>query len=925
MKRTLFIFSLFFLFATGLSAQQLAKKKVAGNFKNKSLELALLNLKIGYRLDFVYDKADVKDVEINVYLSKQALSEAMPLLLYGTGLDFKLEDPARIIIFKPTEASAEQPATFASAEVPDRTNFNLSGTIKDADSGETLPFTTVQVKGSTLGTTSNVDGYFTLLGVPADTVLIEVNYLGYRTTYFRMTPETETSGLEISMQPAGQLLQQVNVTATQEDQMMKASTGISQLAVNPAQLTAIPSLGERDVFRSLQLLPGVSGSNESSSGLYVRGGTPDQNLVLFDGFTVYQVDHLFGFFSAFNSDAIKDVQLFKGGFESKYGGRLSSVVDITGKDGNTEEFNAGGGLSLLSANAFVESPFADGKGSIILTGRRSFQSSLYDKLLNLSDGGETGTEEDSDTEDDTPQVGPGFGRGLAEVQPTSWFYDVNGKVTYRTNKDVFSLSTYSGKDKLDNSQDNDAAGFGLRGGGPPGGGGGGLGGEAATNFERSVVDQSDWGNTGVSLKWSRRWNDRLYSNALISRSNYFSFRDRTTAVTIETDTATISNRTGTVEENDLVDISAKWDWEYQLSDGHKIGFGAFTTMMDIKYDYIQNDTASILARDDRGLISGFYLQDRITIRDKLILVPGLRVSHFDQTQEVYTEPRLQLQYLPRERIKIKAATGRYYQFANRIIREDVSQGSRDFWILSDNERVPVGRSDQFVLGASYETNNWLFDIEGYYKILNNLTEYSTRFSATGRGPNASLDFTESFLNGSGTSKGVELLLQKKAGPLTGWLSYTLGRVEYNFDAYGEDAFPAAHDVTHEAKLVGLYQPENSKFTFGATLIYATGKPYTAPLGAYTIELLDGGTQDLFAVSTKNALRLPDYHRLDLSINYDLGRFLGGRAKTSFSIFNAYNRKNVWYKEYDVVDGQILETNVNLLGLTPSLGFTWSIR
>jgi outer membrane receptor for ferrienterochelin and colicin len=905
-----------------MSAQQLAKKKVAGSFKNKSLDLALFDLKINYRLVFDYDEADTKGLTVNVYLSKMPLSEAMPLLLYDTGLDFSFEEPNRVTIFKPSAATVSNPATLHSKASPERTDFNLSGTIKDAISGESLPFTTVAVKGTTLATTSNVDGYFTLLKVPTDTVLLEVSYLGYQTTFFRMQPDLATSGLEIRMNPASQLLQQVNVTASREDQMMKASTGISQLAVNPAQLTAIPSLGERDVFRSLQLLPGVSGSNESSSGLYVRGGTPDQNLVLFDGFTVYQVDHLFGFFSAFNSDAIKDVQLFKGGFESKYGGRLSSVVDITGKDGNTEEFNAGIGLSLLSANAFVESPFANGKGSIILTGRRSFQSSLYDNLLNLSDGGETGTEEDDGTEDDIPTAG--FRRGIAEVQPTSWFYDLNGKVTYRTAKDVFSLSTYSGKDKLDNSADNDAAGFGFGG---RGGGGGrpGAGGDEASNFERSVVDLSDWGNTGASLKWSRRWNDKLYSNALISRSNYFSFRDRTTTVNIETDTSSLSLRTGTVEENDLVDLSAKWDWEWQAGKGHKIGFGAFASAMDIKYDYFQNDTTSILARDDQGLISGFYLQDRITIQDKLIIVPGLRVSHFDQTQQVYTEPRLQMQYLPNERLKIKAATGRYYQFANRIIREDISQGSRDFWILADDERVPVGRSDQFILGASYETKDWLFDVEGYYKILDNLSEYSTRFSSTGLGRNASLDFTESFLTGSGTSKGIEFLLQKKAGPLTGWLSYTLGRVEYDFEAYGEDAFPASHDVTHEAKIVALYQPEKSKLSFGATLIYATGKPYTAPLGAYTVELLDGGTQDLFAVSTKNSLRLPDYHRLDLSVNYDMGRFMGGRAKSSFSLFNAYNRKNVWYKEFDVVEGQILETNVNLLGLTPSLGFTWSIR
>ena len=414
MMRALTIFIFLLTCTTGVHAQQLAKKKVEGNFKDKSLDLVLLNLKLHYRLDFEYDKTAARDIDVDVYIPKMPLSEALPQILAGTGLAYRLEEPNRVILFEQTEDSASNMARKASTVKPERVDFNLSGTVKDAVSGETLPFTTVQVKGSALATNSNVDGYFTLLKVPTDTVLLEISYLGYKTTFVRLSPEVVINGLEIRMQPAGQLLQQINVTATQEDQMMKASTGISQLAISPAQLTAVPSLGERDVFRSLQLLPGVSGSNESSSGLYVRGGTPDQNLVLFDGFTVYQVDHLFGFFSAFNSDAIKDVQLFKGGFESKYGGRLSSVVDITGKDGNTEEFNAGLGLSLLSANAFVESPFAKGKGSIILTGRRSFQSSLYDKLLNLSDGGETGTEEDDGTED-TPTFGPGFGRGVADI------------------------------------------------------------------------------------------------------------------------------------------------------------------------------------------------------------------------------------------------------------------------------------------------------------------------------------------------------------------------------------------------------------------------------------------------------------------------------------------------------------------------------
>jgi hypothetical protein len=645
----------------------------------------------------------------------------------------------------------------------------------------------------------------------------------------------------------------------------------------------------------------------------VRGGTPDQNLVLFDGFTVYHVDHLFGFFSAFNSNAIKDVQLFKGGFESKYGGRLSSVVDITGKDGNAEEFNVGGGISLLSVNGFLEMPFAKGKGTLILTGRRSFQSNFYNDILEFSDGdSDTGNEENEEENSNAPPFGR---RGQASVVPESWFYDFNGKLTYKTKKDVFSWSFYTGKDNLNNSRDANQNSFG----GGPFGGGGGL----QQNFQLDIVDESDWGNTGTSAKWSRRWSDQLYSNALLSYSNYFSQRDRGAYLTIERDTSIIENNNGTTEDNNLNDYAFRWDWEWKPSLYHNIGFGVSGNYFDIKYDYIQNDTSTVLARDDQGILTAFYVQSQSTLFEKLIVSPGLRTSYFDQTNQLYWEPRLQVQYLLNDQIKLKAATGRFYQFANRIIREDIAQGSRDFWVLSDGQNVPVGRSDHLILGTSYETNDYLFDIEGYYKILDEITEYSTRFVLNGFGQGVSLDFEENFFNGDGIAKGVELLAQKKAGALTGWVSYTLGRVEHQFDIYGDDPFVASHDVTHELKIVGMYRLGN--WSFGGTFIYATGRPYTAPLGAYTIELLDGSTTDHFAISEKNAFRLPDYHRLDLSANYDFDYFLGGKATAGLSLFNLYNRSNIWYKEYEVVDGTILETDVNLLGFTPSLFFNWKLR
>ena len=903
-KTTLVVLALL-SFPLLLSAQKVLEKKVKFSYENKALDMVLFDIEIAHQVKFEYQKADIKDVRIDQYVPKMALEEAMRQLLQGTGIQFQFKSPNIFQLSKKT--FVKNTALTASKEQPTRTNFTLSGVIKDATTGETLPFSNVLVVGSSTGVSANVDGWFVLQDVPSDTVLVEVSYIGYRTQLFRLSPDMNLEEASFKLYTADHLLEAVTVTSTRKEQMMKASKGVSRMAIAPAQLSAIPSLGEKDVFRSLQLLPGVSGSNESSSGLFVRGGTPDQNLVLFDGFTVYHVDHLFGFFSAFNSNAIKDVQLFKGGFESKYGGRLSSVVDITGKDGNAEEFNVGGGISLLSVNGFLEMPFAKGKGTLILTGRRSFQSNFYNDILEFSDG-------DSENEEENSNAPPFRRRGQASVVPESWFYDFNGKLTYKTKKDVFSWSFYTGKDNLNNSRDANQNTFGS---GPFGGGG------LQQNFQLNIVDESDWGNTGTSAKWSRRWSDQLYSNALLSYSNYFSQRDRGTYLTIERDTSIIENNNGTTEDNNLNDCAFRWDWEWKPSLYHNIGFGVSGNYFDIKYDYIQNDTSTVLARDDQGILTAFYVQSQSTLFEKLIVSPSLRTSYFDQTSQLYWEPRLQVQYLLNDQIKLKAATGRFYQFANRIIREDIAQGSRDFWILSDGQNVPVGRSDHLILGTSYETNDYLFDIEGYYKVLDEITEYSTRFVLNGFGQGVSLDFEENFFNGDGIAKGVELLAQKKAGALTGWVSYTLGRVEHQFDIYGDDPFVASHDVTHELKIVGMYRLGN--WSFGGTFIYATGRPYTAPLGAYTIELLDGSTTDHFAISEKNAFRLPDYHRLDLSANYDFDYFLGGKATAGLSLFNLYNRSNIWYKEYEVVDGAILETDVNLLGFTPSLYFNWKLR
>lgn len=786
---------------------------------------------------------------------------------------------------------------------PTALNYTLTGVVRDKSTGEAMSFATVLIRGTTNGTSTNADGYFTLLKVPSDTSVLVVQYIGYGKTEVFLTPQTPKKGFIIQIQPATNNLKTVNIVTNKEDVVLIKRSDVSVLKLTPKKLEQLPNIGEKDIMRSFQLMPGVSASNESSSGLYVRGGTPDQNLVLYDGFTVYQVDHLYGFFSAFNSTALKDVQLYKGGFESRFGGRLSSVTEITGKDGNQNKFNLGADVSLLSLNVFAEIPVGQ-KFSSIITFRKSYKGFLYNTIFDKFNSG-------SESSTATQPMGPG-GMAQQEVQATSYFYDLNGKFTYRpTSKDVISLSIFNGTDKLDNSTFFDAPSFGNSG----------------SNFSNNATDLTNYGNVGTSLKHSRKWSDKLYGNTILSYSNYYSKRDRSNERTVTNSSGeTTTNSNGIFENNDLKDYSIKSDYTYDLFNFSQLQFGGFGTYYDIKYTYAQNDTSTVLDKKNKAQLSGGYLQTKIKLfKDKIQFLTGIRASYFETTKQVYYEPRASLSINLTEKLTLKGATGKYYQFANRVTREDILSGSKDFWLLSDGADVPVSSALHYIAGLSYETNSYLFSAEGYYKELKNLTEYSLRFNASPFG----ISYDENFFNGYGYSRGIEFLAQRKVGKINGWVSYTLGEARNHFDVYSDSYYSANQDVTHEFKIVGLY--EWRRWSFSATWIYATGRPYTAPSGAYSVQLLDGTSQDFFTVTAKNGLRLPDYHRADISANFKLLKGEKGDKKRrelgyiGFSIFNLYNRTNAWYKQYTIEDGSVIQTNVNYFGLTPNLTLSLKLR
>jgi len=857
-------------------------------------------------LTFIFDREILSQFELN----ERPIKKSLRIFLDQECGKFRLkwqQTPDKVIHI----SSKYQELTSRPQETKQKKTYsgpakkfgiNLTGVVRDKISGEALPFANVGVKGTVLGTYTNADGYFTLINVPSDTSTLLISYIGYKNGTIFLTPDLPVSNLLIEMESQSQILNEVVISGEQQ-QLMNTNDKISMLKITPQKLATLPNIGEKDVIRSFQLLPGVSAANESSSNLYVRGGTPDQNLLLYDGFTVYQVDHLYGFYSAFNSNAIKDVQLYKGGFESRFGGRLSSVTEITGKDGNAKHFTIGGEVSLLSFNLYLEVSIGKRFTSLIAF-RRSYQGLLYDKIFKQFNN----VNQVKQVSFKGGKEPPGGGPSLTSTV-TSYFYDFNAKFTYRPSpKDILSLSFYNGTDKLDN---------GTSMGSSPGGGGSGF------SFTMENSDLTRYGNVGGGLRWSRNWNTSLYSNTLVSLSNYYSSRDRSSSGSHSGgDNGPGNFNSGVNENNNLLDLSLKTDFSYGFNNKNQMAFGAFLTDYTIAYDFGETDTSIILNKNEQGVLAGAYLQDKIKLLDsKLTFTPGLRLSFFSPTGKLYFEPRGSVSYNLTSKIKLVAETGKYYQFANRVVREDILTGSKDFWILSDGDKIPVSSAWHYIAGISYENNAFLASVEGYYKDINGVTEYSLRFNPTREG----VTYAENFFNGVGYATGVEFLLQKKFGNLTGWVSYTLGQAKNKIAVYGSSYFPASQDVTHEFKFVSMYDLKN--WSFSLTWLFASGRPYTAPDGAYSVNLLNGAEQVFIDFGSKNSSRLPAYHRMDIGVNYHLRKTETNHewGNIGLSVFNIYNRRNIWYKEYQIIDGNIIETDKLFLGFTPNITLTLKLR
>jgi outer membrane receptor for ferrienterochelin and colicin len=731
--------------------------------------------------------------------------------------------------------------------------YTISGYVKEAVSGESLIGVNIYLPDHKTGTVSNTYGFYSLTIPAADSVELVASYVGFTSGIIKI-PLHRDIELNIELK-ANLLLDEVTITADRRERQSE-SVKMSSVKLQPSQIKNVPSLlGEKDVLKVLQLLPGVQKGSEGSSGIYVRGGGPDQNLIILDDAIVYNVSHLFGFFSLFNGDALKSVELTKGGFPARYGGRLSSVVEMNMKEGNKEEWHGEGGIGLISSQMTVEGPIKKGKSSILLSGRRTYADLLIYPFMKQEKNG-------------------------------YYFYDFNAKINYDFGrKDKLYLSGYFGQDKyyLKNNSSYVKENTGFR-----------------------------WGNATGTLRWNHLFTNKIFSNTSAIFSNYsFGLYDKYQVLA--------ENKNYYAEYySGIRDFTLKYDIDYLPNPKHWIKAGVisiyhrFNPHAFVEED-IPNDIHINNIKYTDGIESGLYLEDTWQPVQIIKINGGVRFSHFlaSKNQYHFFEPRLSVAWRLKNDFALKSSYASMNQYIHMISNTGISLPT-DLWVPT-TDRIKPQQSQQVALGLvkDFTQKDLTLSIEGYYKKMNNTLEYkegATFLTFDDPGAASYINWENNVTSGHAWSYGVEFLLQKKEGRLTGWIGYTLSWTQMQFDSinFGRKFF-ARYDRRHDISVVATYKL-NDHITLSGTWVYGTGNAVTLPASQYysyqpypdsyqmpTMWTGPGTPNGMYVndLTEKNNFRMAPYHRLDLGIQFHKTKKWGERI-WEISVYNAYNRKNPFY-------------------------------
>lgn len=747
--------------------------------------------------------------------------------------------------------------------------ITLSGFVSDSETGEALIGTNIYVPDKQIGSSTNDYGFYSI-SVPKGKYTFRFTYVGYASKDETITLSKNTK-LNVELKPNLTTTESINISAEAVDANIK-SVEMGTVKLNPAELKQVPILfGEQDILKTIQLLPGVTAASEGQSGFYVRGGGPDQNLILLDEAPVYNAAHLMGFFSVFNSDAINSAKLIKGGGPPEYGGRLSSVLDIKMKEGNRKRFSMSGGIGAISSRLALEGPIDEGRGSYFISGRRTYA----DLMLKMSSS------------------------DLSDL--TLYFYDLNMKANYRLSEtDYLYLSGYLGNDVLGFNDE-----FGL-----------------------------NWGNATMTFRWNHLFSDKLFSNTSLIYSNFdyvVSFENGGSLTDITSGIEDFNLKQNFYYSYNVHNkFSAGLDINYHTFIPGQISTSGETMLNNLEIDKKYALESALYLGHEWQTNSWLSFNYGLRYSNFTLLGPGT-VFNFDddgnpQTSTEYSndeiiktyggfEPRFTANVLIDRESSFKFSLSRNRQYIH-LLSNSNSGPSLDVWHPSTSIIEP-GIADQASLGyfRNFADNNIETSLEIYYKTLQNQVDYKN-------GADLLLNqYVESQLVfGDGLSYGAEFYLKKNFGQLTGWVSYSLSKTEREFaDINNGNAYPTTNDRTHDISLTGIYRFSN-KWSFSASWVYNTGQAYTFPSGKY---LIDGQTVNYY--TERNGYRLPDYHRLDLSTTYTFNKSGRYNHSLNFSLYNAYGQHNpytIYFRENKDNPNVTEAVKVYLFTFFPSLSYNF---
>lgn len=781
-------------------------------------------------------------------------------------------------------------------------NHTLSGYVKDAKTGEALIGVSIFVEKESKGVTTNVYGYYSI-SLNAGQYDVKYSYIGY-SSIVKTVQFSDHVRLNIELSESEDLLDEVVVYAKQSDENTKG-TQMGKIELSMDKIKTIPAfMGEVDILKTIQFLPGVSSGGEGNTGFYVRGGGPDQNLILLDEATVYNASHLFGFFSVFNADAIKNVSLTKGGMPANYGGRLSSVLDITMKDGNYKSFQGDGGIGLIASRLTLQGPIKEDTASYIISGRRTYIDVLAEPFI--------------------PESSPSKGSGY-------YFFDLTAKVNWRlSDKDRLYLSSYFGRDIF--------------------------------SFQNKDLDfnfKVPWGNATASLRWNHLFSDKLFVNTTGVFTDYnFAFEGGSNGFNFRLGSGIRDfnlKQDYTYYHNSLHNIKFGWNYTFHRF----IPSSLSASSGDVEFNTI--DEIKIFGNE-----YAIYFQDEWDVNENLKINLGFRLSAYqhvgpftryyknpntgatDSTtsysnfEAIKTyfgpEPRFSARYLLPDNSSFKFGFAHNYQYIHLASISSVSLPT-DLWFPS-TEKVKPQVGTQYSVGyfRNFFKNNYEASVEVYYKDLNNLIEYKEN-SFPEDNLNNNVDNQLTF--GNGYSYGAEFFIKKRNGDFNGWIGYTYSKTMRKFDAIDNgEWFPAKYDRRNDFSLVGQYQI-SKRVNVGAVFVYATGNSISLPERRwFSLE----ENRVITVWSKRNQYRLNPYHRLDISLTIDSKSFKKKvdietnkiekvkkkvTSSWNFSVYNAYNRANPYFIFFnfsgDPVQGtaEFGASQVSLFPILPSV--TWNFK